>query len=203
MKKSFTSFSFVLAIVMFAGLATAQKRTPAEARVPIEEDHAAEAAAWLAHFINPMGEANYDSLQQAGYEQFIRMDNRPAMKVTSSAAWVEVAKSQEGRVSGRPSGIDFDPNGAIYLATTNGGLWKSMNNGQNWSSLSGTWKTLDVGGVAVDPENPNTVYAGTGIYLSTLGGGANISGVGVYKSTDGGLNWTLIDSVLGPVDGLS
>ncbi len=199
LKKSFSSFSFVLAIVMFAGLATAQKRRPAEARAPIVEDHAAEAAAWLAHFINPMGESNYDSLQQAGYEQFIRMDNRPAMQVASSAAWVEVAKSQGGRVSGRPSGIDFDPNGAIYLATTNGGLWKSTTNGQNWSSLSGTWKTLNVGGVAVDPENPNTIYAGTGIYLSTVAGAGNISGAGVYQSTDGGLNWTLLDSLSGLV----
>src|SRR5665213_1271076 len=37
----------------------------------------------------------------------------------------------------------------------------------------------------------------------SIGGAGNISGVGVYKSIDGGLNWTLLDSVRGPVDSLS
>ena len=185
---------------MLAGPANAQKRTAAMPS-SVEEDHAAAAAAWLAHFINPMGEANYDSLRQVGYEQFYHMDNRPAMKALSSAAWVEVTKSQGGTVSGRPSGIAFDPNGAIYLSVTTGGLWKSANNGTNWTSLSNNWKTLAVGGVAIDPKNPQTVYAGTGIYYGNEAGASNttnnmnIPGIGVYKSIDGGLNWQLLDSM--------
>lgn len=180
--------------MLFASSAFAQKHT-AGMSSGIAEDHEAAAAAWLAHFINPMDEPNYETLKQIGFEQFHHMDNRPAMKTLSSAAWVEVAKSQEGNVSGRPSGIDFDPNGTtFYLATTNGGIWKTTNNGQNWTPLSDSWKTLNVGGVAVDPENPSIVYAGTGIHLSDIGGDGDFSGVGVYKSIDGGLNWTLLDS---------
>ncbi len=172
----------------------AQKEKPASTE--IREDHEAEASAWLAHFTNPTGEANYDSLRLAGFAQLQEMSNTPAMKVTSSAAWVEAGTSQEGLVSGRPSAIAFDPNGPMYLATTNGGLWKSVDNGQHWTGLSNNWETLATGGVAVNPQNPQIVYAGTGIHLSTIGGGADIGGVGVYKSTDGGLNWILEDSTV-------
>ncbi len=180
---------------MLASSAIAQQRKAASA-IKIEEDHAGEAMEWLAHFINPMGDSNYTSLKLKGYEQFRAMNNGAAMKVTSSAAWTEVGKSQDGTVSGRPSGIAFTPDGTIYLATTNGGLWKSQVSGQSvtWTSLSDTWEMLPTGGVAVNPENPNTVYAGTGIYLSGIGGGGDINGLGVYKSYDGGLNWELLDS---------
>ena len=193
MKKSLPFVILVCFSSLFAGLAQAQKHT-AQALPDMDETHAAEAAAWLSHFMNPMNEANYDSLKVIGYEQLRAMNNSAAMKVTSSAAWVEVSKSQGGNVSGRPSGIAFTPSGTLYLATTNGGLWKSTDNGQHWASLSDTWKELPTGGVAVNPQNPNTVYAGTGIYLSGIGGGGNINGVGVYKSYDGGLNWVLLDS---------
>ena len=179
---------------MTASLANAQKRSLLSTEPEVEETHAADAMKWLENFRNPMHEANYDSLASVGYNQLRGMGNRPAMKSLSSAAWVEVAKSQAGLVSGRPSCIAFDPNGPLYMGVTTGGLWKSANNGLNWTSLSDNWKTLDIGGVAVDPKNPSTVYAGTGISNGGIGGGGDIAGIGVYKSVDGGLNWSLIDS---------
>ncbi len=156
------------------------------------EDNADSASLWLEHFINPMHEANYDSLREIGYDQFIRMDNHPGMSALSSAAWIQVATSEQGRVSGRGSCVAFSSTGAIYYGATKGGLWKTTDNGTDWTSMSDTWKTLDLNGVAVDPINPNTVYAGTGTPAAGVGGGADENGVGVYKSEDGGLNWTLL-----------
>ena len=40
----------------------------------------------------------------------------------------------------------------------------------------------DVGSLAVDPQNPNTVYAGIGTWHGK-------DDAGLYKSTDGGANW--------------
>ncbi len=186
---------------MFAGWvlgsssAVAQKHIPEGKYPEVEENHAEDAKLWYENFTNPMGEANYGALQANGFEQMRHMDNTPAMKASSSAAWIEVSKSQDGRVSGRASCIAFDPMNSktLYLGTITGGLWKSTDFGANWVSLSdGSWKTLVIGGVAVDPTNSKTIYAGTGAPLSDIGGGNNTNGVGVYKSVDGGLNWTLL-----------
>ncbi len=181
-----------LSIALGVGSVSAQN----SAKDPVwKEDHAGDAAKWLQHFINPMGEANYDSLRQIGYEQVRHMNNQPAMKALSYASWVPVAGSQEGYTSGRGQCLDFDPSGAIYYGVAESGLWKSTDQGQTWTSLSDSWGIPQVGGVAVDPSNPSIVYAGTGGPNSEpdfLGGAADIPGVGVYKSVDGGLNWTLL-----------
>ena len=158
----------------------------------IEEDHADDAMKWLDGFTNPMHEANYYEIRQKAFDDFRQMDNRPAMKVLSSSSWIQAGRSQDNHVSGRTSCIAFDKNGTIYLGAISGGLWKSTDNGTNWVSMSETWKTLIVGGVAVDQQHPSVIYCGTGAPLSYVGGGTDISGVGIYKSIDGGLNWYLL-----------
>jgi len=147
---------------------------------------------WLDDFTNPMHESDYYQNRYKAYDAIRDMDNRPAMKALSSAAWLQAGRSQENTASGRTSSIAFDPAGPIYLGSISGGLWKSTDNGTNWVSLSETWKILTVGGVAVDPVHPNIIYCGTGAPLSYVGGGADVTGVGIYKSVDGGLNWNLL-----------
>lgn len=179
--------------VMLAASVMAQSNKPAR-DVDWEENHASDALKWLQHFMNPTNEPNYDSLRQIGYEQLVKMDNHPAMTTLSSSSWMQVATSQDAAVSGRGACIAFDPGGAIYYGVAKGGLWKTTDGGTDWISMSDTWIDLDVGGVAVDPENPTTIYAGTGTPSGQVGGGGAVNGVGVYRSTDGGLNWTLLSS---------
>ncbi|HEY3874415.1 MAG TPA: hypothetical protein VGM92_02980 [Candidatus Kapabacteria bacterium] len=194
MKNFLKSLGLIALVISVTSTVSAQKRSLLATEPQVQEDHADAAMKWLQDFRNPMHEANYDSVTSAGYNQLIQMDNRPAMKSLSSAAWIQVATSQGGNVSGRPSAIAFDPTGPIYLTVTTGGLWKTIDNGKTWTSLSNNWKTLDVGGVAVNAKNPQTVYAGTGISYGTLGGEGDLNGIGVYQSFDGGLNWVLVDS---------
>jgi len=77
-----------------------------------------------------------------------------------------------------------DPN-IVYAMTLNG-ICKSFNGGKTWQLLPETSdKRLNISavrrntirGVAVHPNNPNIVYAGSGTG-------------GFYKSTDGGNKWT-------------
>ncbi|MFP4583273.1 MAG: invasin domain 3-containing protein [Desulfococcaceae bacterium] len=74
----------------------------------------------------------------------------------------------------------------IFAATNGGGIYKSTNSGASWENISRSntvvgqnWIQPYVNAVALDPRNPNTVYAGTG-----FGGRGN-----VYRSKDGGQNW--------------
>jgi hypothetical protein len=80
-----------------------------------------------------------------------------------------------------------DPN-ALYAGTTNSGIFKSIDKGASWTAINGG---IDVSiqsffAIIVDPNNSNILYAGG----SQLQGG----GAGIFKSTDGGGNWTIVNN---------
>ena len=111
----------------------------------------------------------------------------------------------------------------VYASTIGLAMYKSCDSGQNWISVSAGLPKSDVLTLAIDPSNPDVVYAGTGagIAKSVDGGGswnaantdpavapvraltidpqnpatiyAGTAGHGLYKSLDGGLRWTLYD----------
>lgn len=74
-----------------------------------------------------------------------------------------------------------------YFGACGGGIWKSTNGGVDWANVSdGFLRTSSVGALAIDPTNPDIVFAGTG--ERDIRG--NISnGDGLYKTTDGGKTW--------------
>ena len=94
-------------------------------------------------------------------------------------------------ISGRVNAVVFDPThpGTCYLVGSTGGLWKSTDRGFTWVPLSNgpSWPTLAAGSIALNPVNGNTVLVGTGDYD---GFDAYGYGVGLMRSTDGGLTWT-------------
>lgn len=74
----------------------------------------------------------------------------------------------------------------FYVATASGGIWKTENEGTTWKALFEDAPSASVGSISVDPQNPETVWAGMGesnILRSTM------AGTGVYRSDDGGLTW--------------
>lgn len=64
------------------------------------------------------------------------------------------------------------------------GLYKSMDGGKSWK-LMGLEKTRNIHRVRIDPNNPNTVYVGA---IGSPWG--EHPERGVYKTIDGGKNWT-------------
>ena len=71
------------------------------------------------------------------------------------------------------------------------GIWKSTNSGApgSWTKISDS-NTMTVSAIAIDPEDPETIYVGTGRrkYDSQSDFG-EIPG-SVYRSTNGGSSWT-------------
>ena len=75
----------------------------------------------------------------------------------------------------------------LYVASASGGLYKSVNAGTTFTPVLERGGTLSLGAIAVQPDNPDVVYAGTGEGFVRN----SISfGDGLYKSTDGGRTWT-------------
>jgi hypothetical protein len=102
-------------------------------------------------------------------------------------------------VSGRITGIAADPSNAstIYVAAAGGGVWKTTDGGGTWVPLTdnladagGNPLPLFMGSIAVDPLQPNILYAGTGEANNAID---SFYGRGILKSTDGGQHWTLLD----------
>lgn len=96
---------------------------------------------------------------------------------------------------GRVTQIDVHPlNGNILIAgAAGGGVWKTTNGGASWRPLMELEPTLTIGAVAIAPSNPSVMYAASG----EDGGGWNPawSGVGLYRSSNGGASWTLMSGV--------
>lgn len=96
---------------------------------------------------------------------------------------------------GRVTQIDIHPsNGNVLIAgAAGGGVWRTDNGGASWRPLMELQPTLTIGAVAIARSNPAVMYAASG----EDGGGWNPawSGVGIYRSTNGGAHWTLMSSV--------
>jgi photosystem II stability/assembly factor-like uncharacterized protein len=73
-----------------------------------------------------------------------------------------------------------------YVAVGSGGLWKTTNSGITWKPIFDDQPSYSIGTVALDPNNPEVVWVGTGENVS----GRHVGwGDGVYKSRDGGTTW--------------
>lgn len=62
----------------------------------------------------------------------------------------------------------------------NGGVTKSVDGGISWTTLSTGLGVPPVFGLAIDPRNPQVLYAGT-------------AGTGAWRTADGGQSWTRLD----------
>jgi photosystem II stability/assembly factor-like uncharacterized protein len=108
-----------------------------------------------------------------------------------AAAWTELGPTTWNRTTswnpgtGRLSAFAIHPANqlVIYVGSPGGGLWKTTNGGGNWQPLSdqnNLW--MSIFSLAIDPLDPNIVYAGTS--------GANL----VLKSLDAGITWNALGS---------
>lgn len=125
--------------------------------------------------------------------------------VGPGCAWLSVGPRN---INGRIKSLAIHPtNGQIlYAGAAEGGVWKTTDGGQSWTPKMHDEQSLAIGALAIDPNNPDTIYAGTGepVYLfSGTGplppGSPTLAwyyeGVGVYKSTDGGNTWALTGAI--------
>lgn len=85
------------------------------------------------------------------------------------------------------AGVDNEPR-TIYVGAAGGGVWKTSNAGAGFRSVFDKY-CQSIGAIAIDQQNPKTVYVGTG--ESNMRNTVSI-GEGLYKTTDGGDNWSRI-----------
>ncbi len=102
--------------------------------------------------------------------------------------------------SGRITALAIDPtcNGTtcrLWVAAAGGGIWRTNNalaGSPTWTFVSSSFGTNAIGTLTYDAAH-TTLYAGTGEPNASADSEA---GVGIYKSTDGGDNWTKLNDTV-------
>ncbi|MDX1479033.1 MAG: hypothetical protein R3301_15070, partial [Saprospiraceae bacterium] len=100
--------------------------------------------------------------------------------------------------TGRINTITFHPTDPdiMWIGGGQGGLWKTTNGAASWFPLGDDLPVMRVSDIAVNPHDPDEMYlcigdyAYLGFWIRTNDRKRNTHfGMGVYKSTDGGLTW--------------
>ena len=102
----------------------------------------------------------------------------PARNIGSAATSGRIAAVDAARDEGRLN---------VFVGSASGGVWKSVNGGTTFRPVFDRQPVQSIGAVEIDPSNPKIVWVGTG--ESWVRNSVSV-GDGVYKSTDGGENWT-------------
>ncbi len=166
MKKSLL---LLVGICLFTSVSFAQKKKK-QALVPLTP-------------ATPIISATAGADRLAGYEK------RKALDASSLVNNVKFRSIGPSVMSGRVA--DVDVNNAnpteFYVGYASGGLWKTTNNGISFSPLFDNESVMTIGDIAVDwKTGGKTIWVGTGESISSR---SSYSGVGMFKSDDGGKSW--------------
>jgi photosystem II stability/assembly factor-like uncharacterized protein len=97
----------------------------------------------------------------------------------------------------------------IYIGTASGGIWKTEDCGRNWIAISDYAPSLSIGALAMDPNDHDIMYAGTGEgNIESIGEARSANpetyyGCGLLKTVDGGRKWKLLGGEGNPFNGAS
>ncbi len=120
--------------------------------------------------------------KQASWEQRLSLQQN---SVFAGLRWRDVGPVVQG---GRVVDIEVSPEHpyTFYAAYASGGLWKTTNNGVTFEPVFDHMPTMIMGDIAIDPNNADTIWVGTGEPNSSR---SSYGGLGMYKSSDGGASW--------------
>ncbi len=149
-------------------------------------------AQWYDLKKNPQGIVDWDLYRQVQNEV---MDIR-AMR--AGALFSNVVERGPNNVGGRTRAlwVDYADSSRVFAGGVSGGLWVSTNSGANWNPVDDDMANLSITSITQNPFDHDVFYysggepAGNSTFINYYGAG--IVGNGVYKSTDGGVSFSLL-----------
>ena len=128
---------------------------------------------------------------------YIKRIEHNKLKSRNNITWNQVQSDMGGRIRG----ILWDPidTNKVWACSVTGGLWFNNhieNNESKWQPVDEFWPGLSTNCITYDPNNPKTLYVGTGEYHTARVIYRESSGVGygIWKSNDSGKTWNIIQS---------
>jgi hypothetical protein len=166
------------------------------------ETKSLEALAWIAQIHDYPNQSTPDG---RFYESFLYFKehylNSNKARLTDDGEWENIGPNNVG---GRTISIAIHPvdTNIIFLGSASGGLWKTTTGGigvNAWQYVETGYPILGVSAIAINPDNPDEIYIGTGetyAYGRATNGLIDRTergtfGMGILKSHDGGANWEI------------
>jgi Ig-like domain CHU_C associated/Secretion system C-terminal sorting domain len=146
-------------------------------------------------------------LENARTDMFRTINRNRSLRINSAIPNVKWAERGPNNVGGRTRALLFDPNDAtkkkLWAGGVAGGLWYNndiTDANSAWQKVNDLWDNIAVGWITADPSNSQIMYVGTGERAASGGtdntGGSGSGGAGIWKTTDGGTNWTRLTSTV-------
>ncbi|MDZ4203353.1 MAG: FlgD immunoglobulin-like domain containing protein [Bacteroidales bacterium] len=173
---------FLLALLLWRD----QENTPARQvilqKISYKNEPKAIPNDWLAkQKLFPHGKFNHDhylnSLKQA---EILHRSSPPYRATWELAGPINIG--------GRITDIAIHPSfpNPWFIGAASGGIYKTTNAGSSWQNVFTQAPVISIGALAIDPSNPNILYAGTG---EANASSYSFIGNGMYKSVDAGNTW--------------
>ncbi len=102
--------------------------------------------------------------------------------------WREVGPANPGGRITDVQAVEQSPH-IIYIGTATGGVWRTVNAGITWEPIFDDQPNASIGDIGLSPSDPDVLYVGTG---EPNNRNSSPWGAGVFKSIDGGDNWTFV-----------
>ena len=155
-------------------------------KTPHGQDIPKEPAALPNEWMGHQRTYPYVKIKQENYLQAINeAQNLHQRNSSRELEWTAIGPENIG---GRITDLAYDINepGTIYIAAASGGIYKTINNGSSWEHIFKDSPIISIGDIALDPNNSQVLYAGTG---EANASSYSFLGNGMWKSIDGGSNW--------------
>lgn len=143
-----------------------------------------------------------DRLLHAAAFRDSKLAARNSMKTATAVPGISWTERGPNNVGGRSRVAWFDRNDAgngykkVWAAGVGGGLWYTNDitaASPSWNKVNDLFDNIAVTAFVQSTTSPNTMYFGTGEGWFNFDA---IQGLGIWKSTDGGANWTQLSSTL-------
>lgn len=139
-------------------------------------------------------------IPKTGFWEAFQQAKRSKAKSKITTTWKPLGPINIG---GRTLALAIHPinTNIVFAGSASGGLWKSTTGGVGlnaWERIRTGFPVLGVAAIAIDPQNPDIIYIGTGESYGTEVNMPGIGpvrttrgsyGIGILKSLDGGITW--------------
>ncbi len=147
---------------------------------------------WIQEYVATMDPKLGKPTPEELFPEMVRLNSKSVtQRAQPGGTKTQWERRGPNNLAGRSRCVEFDPTVStgkkVWAGAVTGGLWYNndiTSSTSKWVSVSDLWANITVTSIAFDPNEPGTMYVGTGEGWGTTSSSSR--GYGIFKSTDSG-----------------